>query len=130
MPMRTKASTGKIRQTYEFIKANRNRFDVRTMCRVLEVAPSGYYAWLQEPACQRALEDVRLLRLITCQAAPFGRGASQAEMAFLALRSSTFCKATITSNMGLCWHSLGLTMPENTCSSRRSYAWQTPLIRP
>jgi hypothetical protein len=54
--MRTKASTGKIRQTYEFIKANRNRFDVRTMRRVLEVAPSGYYAWLQEPVCQRALE--------------------------------------------------------------------------
>ena len=39
--MRTKASAGKIRQTYEFIKANRNRFYVRTMCRVLEVAPSG-----------------------------------------------------------------------------------------
>ena len=50
--MRTKASTGKIRQTYEFIKANRNRFDLRTMCRVLEVAPSGYCAWLQEPVCQ------------------------------------------------------------------------------
>src|SRR5712671_2228040 len=64
MPMRTKASTGKIRQIYEFIKAQRNRFDVRTMCRVLEVARSGYYAWLQEPVCQRALEDVRLLRLI------------------------------------------------------------------
>ena len=61
--MRTQASTGKIRQTYEFIKANRKRFDVRTMCRVLEVAPSGYYAWLQEPVCERALEDVRFLRL-------------------------------------------------------------------
>jgi putative transposase len=34
------------------------------MCRVLKVAPSGYYAWLQEPVCQRALEDVRLLRMI------------------------------------------------------------------
>ena len=34
--MRTKANTGKIRQTYEFIKAHRKRFDVRTMCRVLE----------------------------------------------------------------------------------------------
>ena len=49
---RHETSTGKIRQTYEFIKANRNRFDLRTMCQVLEVAPSGYYAWLQEPACQ------------------------------------------------------------------------------
>jgi putative transposase len=62
--MRAKANTGKIRQTYEFIKANGKRFNVRTMCRVLEVAPSGYYAWLQDPVCQRALEDVRLLRLI------------------------------------------------------------------
>jgi len=62
--MRTKSSTGKIRQTYGFINAYHNRFDVRTMCRVLEVAPSGYYAWLEEPVCQRALEDVRLLRLI------------------------------------------------------------------
>jgi hypothetical protein len=49
MPMRTKASTGKIRQTYQFMTANRSRFDVRTMCQVLEMAPSGYYAWL--PAC-------------------------------------------------------------------------------
>jgi hypothetical protein len=32
--------------------------------RVLEVAPSGYYAWLQEPSVSGALEDVRLLRLI------------------------------------------------------------------
>lgn len=62
--MRTKVSTGKVRQTYEFIKANRNRFDVRTMCRVPEVAPSGCYVWLQEPVCQLALEGVRLLRLI------------------------------------------------------------------
>src|ERR1700735_545382 len=33
MPMRAKASTGKIGQTYEFIKAHRNRFNVRTMCQ-------------------------------------------------------------------------------------------------
>ena len=45
--MRTKASAGKIRQTYEFIKANRKRFDIPTMCRVLEVAPSGYCAWFR-----------------------------------------------------------------------------------
>jgi putative transposase len=71
--MGAKASTGKMRQTYEFIKAHRNRFDVRTMCRVLEVAPSGYYALLQEPVCQRALEDLRLLRLIRASPARFLR---------------------------------------------------------
>src|ERR1700722_18733012 len=34
------------------------------MCRVLTVAPSDYYAWLQEPVSNRAQEDTRLLRLI------------------------------------------------------------------
>ena len=36
----------------------------QTMCRVLEVAPSGYYEWLQQPLSNRAQEDARLLRLI------------------------------------------------------------------
>src|SRR6267378_1769968 len=64
MPMSTKPSTGRVRSTYAFIKAHRDQHSVQTMCRVLGVAPSGYYEWLQEPVCQRALEDVRLLRLI------------------------------------------------------------------
>jgi putative transposase len=34
------------------------------MCRVLDVAPSGYYEWLQQPLSSRAQEDARLLRLI------------------------------------------------------------------
>jgi transposase InsO family protein len=34
------------------------------MCRVLEVAPSGYYEWLLQPVSNRAQEDARLLRLI------------------------------------------------------------------
>jgi len=34
------------------------------MCRVLAVAPSGYYEWLQQPISNRAQEDARLLRLI------------------------------------------------------------------
>ena len=55
---------GKVRRAYEFIKAHRHLYDVRTMCRLLGVAPSGYYAWIQEPVSNRAQEDVRLLRLI------------------------------------------------------------------
>lgn len=46
------------------IKANRDQYSVQTMCRVLEVAPSGYYDWLQQPMSNRAQEDARLLRLI------------------------------------------------------------------
>jgi putative transposase len=34
------------------------------MCKVLDVAPSGYYKWLQRPISDHALEDARLLRLI------------------------------------------------------------------
>lgn len=36
----------------------------RNHCRVLGVAPNGYYAWLKQPLSNRAREDARLLRLI------------------------------------------------------------------
>ena len=62
--MSTKPSTGRVRATYAFIKVHRARYSVQTMCRVLGVAPSGYYEWLQQPISNRAQEDARLLRLI------------------------------------------------------------------
>lgn len=62
--MSTKLSAGRVRATYDFIKAHRSRFSVQTMCRVLGVAPSGYYEWLQQPLSNRAQEDARLLRVI------------------------------------------------------------------
>lgn len=69
--MSTKLSTGHVPAIYEFIKANKDRFSIRVMCRLLGVAPSGYYAWLLHPVSNRAREDARLLRLIqasfTCQ---------------------------------------------------------------
>jgi putative transposase len=37
---------------------------VQAMCRILKVAPSGYYEWLTHPISNRAQEDARLLRLI------------------------------------------------------------------
>jgi putative transposase len=60
--MSTKAR--RVRATYHFIKAHRDGYDVRAMCRVLGVAPSGYYKWLQHPISDHAQEDARLLRLI------------------------------------------------------------------
>ena len=62
--MSTKPSAGRVRSTYEFIKAHRDRYAVEPMCRVLGVAPSGYYEWLQQSLSNRAQEDARLLRLI------------------------------------------------------------------
>jgi putative transposase len=34
------------------------------MCRVLEIHPCGFYAWLKEPESQRTVEDKRLLEKI------------------------------------------------------------------
>ena len=61
--MSTKLSAGRVRSTYEFIKANRDQYSVQAMCRILGVAPSGYYEWLAHPISNRAQEDARLLRL-------------------------------------------------------------------
>jgi putative transposase len=52
-------NAGRVRTTYEFIKAHRGTFSVQALCRVLNVAPSGYYAWLQQPLSRRAQEDAR-----------------------------------------------------------------------
>ena len=64
MPKSKHQVPGKVRSTYEFIKAHRGQYRVQMMCRVLDVAPSGDYDWLQQPVSNRAQEDARLLRLI------------------------------------------------------------------
>jgi len=62
--MSTNLSAGRVRSTYEFIKSQRAKYSVQARCRVLNVAPSGYYEWLKQPLSNRAQEDARLLRLI------------------------------------------------------------------
>ena len=57
--MSTKLSAGRVRSTYEFIKANRGMFSVQAMCRVLGVAPSGYYEWFTHPISNRAQEPTQ-----------------------------------------------------------------------
>ena len=39
-------------------------YGVRTLCRALQVSPSGYYAWRQRRPCARELDNQRLLRHI------------------------------------------------------------------
>lgn len=46
---------------YACITLSHREFPVRLMCRVLDVAPSGYYAWRRRPTCAHALADERLL---------------------------------------------------------------------
>jgi putative transposase len=49
---------------YRFIAAKKAEHSVKTMCRVLEVSRSGFYAWQRRPACQRELDDRQLVERI------------------------------------------------------------------
>lgn len=62
--MTSGVSAGRASAKYEFIEANRHEYSIQMMCRVLEVARSGYYHWLEQPVSRRAQEDTRLLGLI------------------------------------------------------------------
>ena len=57
--MATPSKISRTRLKYEFIKVHSKKYPVRTMCEVLDVATSGYYAWLQQPISDRAQEDTR-----------------------------------------------------------------------
>ena len=35
----------KVRRSYQFIQAHQDQYAVKTMCRLLNVTRSGYYAW-------------------------------------------------------------------------------------
>ena len=55
------------------MSANQASFPVRRLCRVLQVSPSGYYAWLDRPPPQRGLDDAVLTeRIRTIHAASDG----------------------------------------------------------
>ena len=42
------------------MKLNCNDFKVRSMCKALEVSPSGYYDWLQRPLSAHTQKDQAL----------------------------------------------------------------------
>jgi putative transposase len=87
MPMSTKLSAGRVRSTYEFIKTHKSQYSVEAMCRILGVAPSGYYEWLIKPISNRGIEDARLLRLIRASFSA-SQGVYGAPRVFLDLREA------------------------------------------
>ena len=46
---------------YTFIAQHQSQFKISSMCRVLKIHRSGYYAWKAAPLSQRSLEDQKLL---------------------------------------------------------------------
>jgi HTH-like domain len=49
---------------YAFVAEHRPQYSVRTMCRCLNIHPSGFYAWIKNPLSMRALEDARQIKLL------------------------------------------------------------------
>ncbi|EMP2054349.1 IS3 family transposase [Enterobacter kobei] len=49
-----------VRLRYAFIRDNSRYWPVRLLCRVLDVHPSGFYAWFKQPYSQRHQVDLRL----------------------------------------------------------------------
>lgn len=47
---------------FRFIEQHARAYPVRLMCRVLQVSPSGYYAWRSRPESRRALANRGLLQ--------------------------------------------------------------------
>ena len=46
---------------FELIDAAKKEFPVQRLCKVLDVSPSGYFAWKGRPACRRQRDDMVLL---------------------------------------------------------------------
>jgi len=45
---------------YAFINDHEAQYAVRRMCAVMQVHPSGYYAWKAQPVSARAMQDQRI----------------------------------------------------------------------
>ena len=46
---------------FRLIDAAKKEFPVQRLCKVLDVSPSGYFAWKTRPASRRQREDLVLL---------------------------------------------------------------------
>ena len=49
---------------YQFVAEHQDTFPVVRLCQVLDVSPSGYYAWRKRPTSQREMANRELLREI------------------------------------------------------------------
>ncbi len=50
---------------YQFIAKNHLRWRIKSMCRCLNVRPSGYYSWRKRKPSRRSCEDAELTELIS-----------------------------------------------------------------
>lgn len=69
---------------FEFVKAHQALWPIAMQCRVLDVSPSGYYAWLKRPPSKRREADAllgdRLQELFRASEETYGRPRLQADL--------------------------------------------------
>lgn len=90
---------------YRFVDAERASFKVATMCRVLGVSPSGYWAWVKRPPSARSRSDLALageIRRIHAESrGTYGVPRIHAELRFAGTRCSRKRVARLMRTTGL-----------------------------
>lgn len=90
---------------YRFIRAEKANHDVKTMCRLLGVSRSGYYAWRLRPPSARAIADAELTRAIVriheASRGTYGRPRVHAELRYEGRRCSGKRVARLMRGAGL-----------------------------
>jgi putative transposase len=77
---------------YRFIRAEKANHDVKTMCRLLGISRSGYYAWRSRPPSARQIADAELtratVRIHEASRGTYGRPRVHAELRYEGTRCS------------------------------------------
>jgi len=108
------------------VSENRARYPIAVMCRILDVSPSGYYAWAKRPACERAAMDAALTAQIRAAHAAskgtYGAPRLQIDLADAGIRVGRKRVARLMRNAGLA----GVTRRKSTVTTVRDGARQAP----
>jgi putative transposase len=81
---------------YDFVERHRERWPVRTMCRVLLVSPAGYYDWRGRPKSNRAARsDALVVAIESIHAEVKARYGSPRVHAELVARGTPCCVHTV-----------------------------------
>jgi putative transposase len=108
------------------VSENRARYPIVVMCRVLDVSPSGYYAWAKRPACERAVMDAALTAEIRAAHAAskgtYGAPRLQIDLADVGIHVGRKRVARLMRNAGLA----GVTRRKRAVTTVRDGARQAP----
>ena len=105
---------------------NRANYPIAVMCRILDVSPSGYYAWVKRPTSARALMDAALTAKIqaahTASKGTYGAPRLRIDLAEAGIRVGRKRVARLMRNVGLA----GVSRRKSPVTTVRDGARQAP----